>query len=238
MGIQWAKRGKEAAAAIEKDEAERQQKYEANRRMFRFFMGEDEDAQITFVDGDLTEDKVLDMMTYREHRIFMNGSWNNFFVCTQDVEPCPICETGDNPSIVGVLTVIDHRTYKAKQSGKVFKDTRKLFVAKRDTLKLLQKIATKRGGLAGARFDVSRTGEKSAAVGTSFDFVDKTPIAELRKKYTEKTAEGKTVTYFLPADYEAELAYKSAAELRTLGFGSTPLGTADTKSQKDYSDEL
>ena len=243
--VSWLKKGVEAAKALQKEEAEKQAKAEQSKKMFRFFLAEDEEAQITFVDGDLTPEGVLDIMTYREHRIFMNGTWNNFFVCTQDVEPCPICETGDDPSIVGVLTVIDHRTIQSKKDkNKTYKDTPRLFAAKRDTIKLLQKIAVKRGGLAGCKFDVTRTGSKSAAVGTSFDFVDKTPVAELKKKYVGKDANGKPITLFVPANYETEIIFRSADELRALGFGGNSLGAEDkpkakaATAEEDYSGEM
>lgn len=236
--VQWLKKGVEAAKALQKEEAEKQAKAEQSKRMYRFFLAEDEECQITFVDGNLTPEGVLDIMTYREHRIFMNGSWNNFFVCTQDVEPCPICETGDDPSIVGVLTVIDHRTIKSKKDQtKVYKDQPRLFAAKRDTIKLLQKIAVKRGGLAGCKFDVTRTGQKSAAVGTQFDFVDKTPIADLKKKYMGKDKDGKPVTLFVPANYEHEIVFRSAKELRELGFGGQSIGSADKSDASDATGE-
>ena len=64
------------------------------------------------------------------------------------------------------MTVIDHSEYtvqKGPNAGKVYKNQRRLFVAKEGTLKALNKLAAKpeRNGLAGCTFDVSRGGENT-----------------------------------------------------------------------------
>jgi hypothetical protein len=45
---------------------------------------------------------------FYEHRVRLNGEWENY-ICTAEADqsqPCPICEGGDRPSLVGVMTVI------------------------------------------------------------------------------------------------------------------------------------
>lgn len=215
--LSFIKRGKEASTTMAQEEAKAEMR--SKNKVFRFWMPKDTDAQITFLDGDLDGDQLLDVPFYHEHQVNMNGSWDNHFICTQDTEPCPICEGGLSPSYVGIFTVIDHSEYKSKKDGKLHKDNVKLLVAKRDTIKLLQKIAIKRGGLRGCRFDVSRTGDKSPSVGSAFDFTEKLTEAQLQKQYPDK---------FQPVNYEEYLAsiYSEAKELRKLGFGSTntPVG--------------
>jgi len=218
----WAKTGKAAQKAFEKEEAKKEQQQEQSKRLRRHWMPKNTETQLTFLDGNLDDDGVLDAMVFHEHQVFMNGNWRNWFVCTQDQEPCPICEGGDNPSLVGVFTVIDHSEFE--YNGKTYKNIRKLFVAKTQTMKQLQKIAAKRDGLAGATFDVSRTGDKSAGVGDMFDFTEKRSLAQLKKAYPDVTEWG-------PANYEEEIIYKDADELRAIGFGTdsmigneTPLG--------------
>ena len=93
-----------------------------------------------------------------------------------------------------------------------------MFVCKRETFKRLQKIATKRGGLAGWTFDVSRIGDKSPSVGSDFDFVEKRDAAALMKAYGLEKDE---VT---PHDYEEVLIYRDAGELKQLGFGTIGVG--------------
>lgn len=214
----WMMAGKKAAHAFDEEEKKAEQKKAESSKLFRFFLKPGEGAEITFVDGDLDDDGVLMAPIYREHRLHINGSWNNHFVCTSDEELCPICEGGDEPSLVATFTVIVHTPYKGK--NKVYKDVKKLLIAKRNTYKMLQKIATKRGGLAGCTFDVSREGDKDAAVGGLFDFSEKHTLEELAAHYKDAD--------FTPANYEEELPYVSAKELREQGFGGpgTPSNAA------------
>ena len=184
MSASWAKTGAAAHTAMAESEAARAAERERNQRMWRFWLETGSEAPITFVDGDLLPDGSLNFFAYHEHTLLLNGTWNNHFVCVREMEPCPICESGDRAAFVGVFTVIDHRQYKTKK-GEVYSDVPRLLVAKADTLKLLSTIAAKRGGLAGARFDVMRIGDKAPSVGSQFDFMEKTPIEELRKKYVK-----------------------------------------------------
>jgi hypothetical protein len=44
---------------------------------------------------------------YYEHTVKVNGKWENF-ACVKELEgECPICESGDSPALVGLLTIID-----------------------------------------------------------------------------------------------------------------------------------
>ena len=217
----FLKKGAAKQAAIKKDDVQKAE-YEQKKKhheehgypLFRFWLNKQESCYITFLDGDLDQDGLIDNPVLYQHQLQLNGSWNNFYVCTADKEPCPICEDGKTPSLVQLFTVIDHRSYESK-GGKVYKNTRKLFVAKRGTMDLLQKIATKRGGLTGATFDASRLGEKAPAVGDSFDFERKTPLETIQAKLGEE---------MVPADYEHEFEYKTADELRAEGFGGVVIG--------------
>jgi hypothetical protein len=140
---------------------------------------------------------------------------------------------------VGVFTVIDHRSFTGKD-GKVYKDTPKLFVAKKETIKQLQMLGGKRGGLAGCTFDVARTGDKSPSVGSMFDFIEKTPVEDLKKKYVRKNDKGVVETYFVPANYEHECQYRTAEELREAipSLASVaPMGHV-SQADKDLADQL
>lgn len=224
----WAKRGKAAQEEMEKYDKDAEKHFEEMNRMWRFWVPKGESATVTFVDGDLLDDGTLDMLTFREHMVKVNGEWENY-VCIAEQEPCPICEGGDFPSLVGVLTILDHRSVKGKKG--VYKDTPRLYVAKKGTIKLLQQAATKRGGLAGCTFEISRLNENDPTVGGSFDFERKRSVAECQKEYTRKGKDGKTSTTFVPADYEKEIVYLPGKKLREMGFGTgKPIGAADTEA--------
>lgn len=207
--------------------------------MWRFWMPDGEDRQITFLDGELDEEGMLDIFMFYEHTVRMNGNWEHF-VCTGDVDqsqPCPICAAGERPSFVGVMTVIDHSQHtvkKGQNAGKVIANTRKLFVAKQGTIRQLTKLAVKRGGLAGCTFDVSRTGDKEPAVGNQFDFVQKfASYEEIAQKYGLKIEEVQ------PANYEEEIRYRTPAELVELGVGKTLSGPGLSQgASSNLKDEL
>jgi RNA polymerase subunit RPABC4/transcription elongation factor Spt4 len=231
-GLKFIKRGAQAQAIA--DQEEKKAELRGKDNVFRFYLPKEKSCEITFLDGNL-KDGILDIPFYHEHQVNMNGSWQNWFICTQDEEPCPICDGGTSASYVGILTVIDHSEYTSKKDNKVHKDGVKLFVAKRDTIKLLQKYAAKRGGLRGCRFEVSRTGDKSASVGSSFDFTEKMTESQLVASYGSK--DPKVPDRSKAVDYEKHLGgmYQPASELRKLGFGEmqAPIGSESGGAEYD-----
>lgn len=239
--MSFLKKGKQAHAQVAQVEADAEARRAASDAPRRFWIPENKETQITFLDGDLDGDGLLSMVTYWEHQLKIGGHWRNWFPCTQVEEPCPICEANHNPSLVAAFTVIDHSEYKDR-NGVTHKNEKRLFVCKRETLARLQKLATKRGGLTGVTFDVSRTGEKSAGVGDTFDFVEKLTPAQIKKKYGLDDAQ--------PYDYDEVIVYRNAAELRKAlpgvvaddGDDDGGVGSADAKaaadSVNDYEDEV
>lgn len=226
MGVSFIQKGKAAQQAIAREEANAKRiEEERKNKVFRFRLPEETDGAITFLDGDLDDDGLLEVNQFWEHTMLLNGSWDNHFVCVEAEEPCPICEGGSKPTLVGAFTVIDHSEW-VDRKGETHKDERKLLVAKRQTLKLLQKIATKRDGLTGCTFEVTRTGDKSASVGNQFDFYTKNTVNALKKRYGDDAD---------PIDYEAVIQYRTAKALRELGFGAEkhdPYDDEDTPPPK------
>ena len=238
MGVNWMKTGAESAKVAEQDAQEKKAWQEAQGSTWRFFLKEGEEARITFVDGDLVDSevgKILGPPRYYEHNLQINGKWGNTFVCPEKTMPgsgyhCPICAAGDRASLVALFTIIDHREFKGK-NDKVYKDSKRLVVAKPNTMEILTKIALKRGGLAGCTFDVSRMGENSAAIGSIFDFVEKNEINELQAAFTEEIeVNGKkaVVSKFTPVEYDKEIVFRSPEELVALGVGKPVISGAGT----------
>jgi hypothetical protein len=217
-GFSFLKRGPEAQETFAKEEFKAEQNMK--KKTYRYFVTKGETSALTFLDGNLNSDGLLDIPYFYEHNVQMNGKYGNYFVCTTDAEPCPICEGGLQHSYVGLLTVIDHSQYTSKKDGKVYKDTVKIFAAKRDTIKQLLIYATKRGGLRGCRFDVSRTGDKSPSVGNMFDFTSKATEGELKASWGVNSE---------PVNYDEYISslYLPAKDLRKMGFGSSaaPIGS-------------
>ncbi len=228
MAVSFLKKGKEARKAASQVDAETQKRREdSENRIKRFWLKRGTERRVTFLDGSLDDNGELVLTTYYEHNLYMNGRWNNFFVCAgNEEEPCPICEEGNLPAYCAVFTVIDHTKY-TDRNGKSHKDDVSLLVAKRQTQQLLEMQAAKRDGLAGVTFDVARTNEEqAAAVGTMFDYVGKNPVKAICNKFK--------VTG--PLDYEEVLGFKSASELRKMGFGKTDK-TGDEPDVEDPNEE-
>ena len=228
----WMRTGKDAKQALNQEEAKAEERKAEAGKMWRFFVTPGKDAQITFLDGKLDEDGMLDIPVWYEHNIRLNGE-RETYACTagkDQSQPCPLCEMGDKPAFVGVMTVIDHTPHtilNGPNKGKVIQNTRKLFVAKRLTIKLLTKYAIKRGGLAGCTFDVSRPDEKNAAVGESFDFVQKfEKLSEIAAKWSLKLEDVQ------PANYEEEFTFRTPEQLIALGVHKAQLNTKGYKSGK------
>jgi hypothetical protein len=220
----WAKTGQAAKAALAHEDQKAEERKAEQGKLWRFFLGDGEEGQITFLDGKLDKDGMLDIPIFYEHRIRINGEWQNY-ICTAEIDqsqPCPVCEKGDKPALVGVMTVLDHRQHTIKKgpnAGKMITNTRKLFVAKRTTIQTLTKLAVKRGGLAGCTFDVSRSNDRAAAVGDMFDFTQKfSTLSEIAEKFSLKLEDVQ------PANVEEEIIYRSPEKLIELGVGKAQIG--------------
>lgn len=229
VAMSFIKKGAAAQQSMAQEDMKAEQRSKDN--MYGFYIPNGAETQITFLDGEVKEG-MLDIPFYYQHSVFMNGSYNNHFICTNDEEPCPICEGGDSPSFVGILTIIDHSEFTSKKDGKVYKDNIKKFVCKRNTIKLLLKQAIKRGGLTGATFDVSRTGEKEPSVGNQFEFVEKRPLKQLQAEYGNKDKVIAAIKY----DEYLKGVYLTAAQLRKLGFGASqsPIGSEGPVDETAY----
>ena len=234
--MKFLHKGKEGEALTKQAEADvAARRAAAGKKTFRFWMPDGAETKITFLDGELSEAGLLDVPRYWEHNLQLGGSWKNWFPCTKDEEPCPICDI-KQPALVYAFTIIDHTKWaEKKDTSKVHHHERKLYICKSDTFKRLSKLAAKREGLTGCTFDVSRIGDKAENVGNDFDFIERLSFKELRKKYgMEKKGKTENNKVVQPYDYDEVIKYHTAAELREMGLGSgeAPVGTEDVKKDK------
>lgn len=235
MALKFMKKGTEGEQLTKQADADTERRKAAGGgSVFRYWMPDGSEKQITFLDGELSEAGLLDVPRYWEHQLKLGDSWKNWYPCTKDEEPCPLCDI-KQPSLVYALTIIDHSEWEDKKD-KVHEHERKLYICKGDTYKRLSKIAAKRGGLTGCTFDVSRIGDKAEAVGNDFDFVEKLSLKKIAKKYgleTKGKAENNKVA--LPYNYDDVIEYHTAEALREMGLGSgekPPVGSEDVKKGK------
>ena len=128
----FLKSGTAAQEALATEEAKAEMAKAEAGKAWRFMLKDGEEKRVTFLDGDLDENGMLSDQRFYQHTLFVNGNWMNF-VCTSDVDqsqPCPICAKNDKdsrPSLVGVLSVIDHSEHVVQQGpnkGNVIKNQR------------------------------------------------------------------------------------------------------------------
>lgn len=218
-------------------EAEAEARKAESDLMWRFFFAEGEERTITFLDGELDDDNQLDIRGVEEHRVKLNGNWRNI-VCTMDSEGfCPACDGGDKPALRGFLTIIDHHPHKIEngpRKGEIINNERKIFAAPISILKKLTAQAIKRGGLTGCTYEVTRSGDKSPAVGSDFEFVEKLDLEDLAEKY------GLDEEGVSPANYDEEIVLRTSDELIALGVGKAPTGPGFNKKKpsKKVGDEM
>jgi hypothetical protein len=227
-GMGFLKKGADAQAMFKQEQAKIEANKEKQGKMFDFRMKEGEERRITFLDGDIGPDGILNITMYHEHNLQMAGGYDQY-VCTAEVDtsqPCPLCAISNKRYLVGLMTVIDHTPYTIKsgaKAGNTVQNQKKLFKCKQGTIKILSKIASKKGGLTGWTFDASRSGgDKTPAVGDNF-------IPDLQWESRGAFAKEQSLKpdEVQPADYNAEIVYKSPEELIDLGIGKnfTGVGT-------------
>lgn len=231
----FLKTGKDKVAAFEQDEMRAKRQEAEYGKLWRFYISlksDIEDYVITFLDGDLDEDGAIENPVFFEHNVKIGGNWTQFVSCQED-EPDPLQESGKEPYLAQAFTVVDRTEYE-DDDGNVYPPKKKLFVAKRKTMKQLQKIAAKRGGLAGCTFTISRTGKNAPNVGDHFDFEEKISLKELKKELKAEGVDKEDLDdIIVPADYEEELTYYTADELLRMGL----VEDQGTISQRDADDD-
>ncbi len=250
----FLKTGSARQAAIKADEQRAKAQAEKRGKLFRFYINAKKDLNkdftITFVDGNLDDEGMLENPVFHEHTLKVAGKITNFVSCC-DREEDPLQAAGQEPYLAQAFTIIDHTGYTDKD-GVDHPHQKRLLVAKRNSMKQLQKLASKRGGLTGCTFEVSRTGAKQPNIGDTFDFVQKGDLKALLKEMTAdgaykdikdaKERSEKLANLIVPADYEGkELTYYSAAELKKMGLvdiQATINAKVANEDAADVNDEL
>lgn len=225
----FLKTGKEANKELKTVQAEYEARKEQMDKPFRFSLHKDgEEGKVTFLDGDLDSDGLLQKVCFYEHHVKLAGRWGNFFVCPGEFEPCPICEEGEyQKEFVVVFTVLDHRKYVGKDD-KVYQHQRKLFVCKSGTLEQLQKIASKKDGLVGVTLELTRTGSKKARVGDLIMYEKTQDLKKVAKKLGAEEV--------LPLDYDECFPSYTGKELEDFGFILSSVGS-EMEVEDDIDDD-
>lgn len=221
----WLMTGAAAQAVAEEHRNAAEERKADRDKSWRFYMKPESDVRLFFLNGELMtegeEKGSFDITFVEEHSIRPNGSKvPKFYVCISRSESCPLCESGNFASFVGLFAVIDTTKFENKD-GKIFQNKKKILAAKGQTIKKLAKKAQIAGGsLAGVVMDVSRSDSRSATVGDEFEIVGTFPLEALGKKVDLKNWES---VIAIP-DWAHELTYLSAVEMREKFHFDAPSG--------------
>lgn len=210
---EWFKRGEGAFERFEKFERER----DDNSGPHRFFLKPGGSAKITFLDSD--------GFGFLEHNLKLDGRWGHHYTCLRDFSECPICDAGFKPSWVMVWTIIDHSRYVSERTGKEYRNTKKLFVAKQAVInKLKRRKESLDGDLTFALFDIRRDTHKECSTGEDIEFLKRLSVDDIVKLKPE----GMTQQEWLqPFDYVKIFEPKSVDMLRRLINAEPPIGADD-----------
>lgn len=142
------------------------------RYVSRFKMKPGEEKLITILVGPFF---------FREVEMEINGYYGNYFVYV----PGGILDTQDvKPYEVYLYGILNHSSFTAKSSGKVYKDYFQWYPCKANTALQLQGLESKQGGsLVGTKWSVKRSTKKAARTGDSWYPEGKMTIEMLREKY-------------------------------------------------------
>ena len=225
----FLKRGAAAKQAVQEEDAKAEERGAPNTsRMRRFYIGYNEDSQITFLDGKLDEDGVLDFPRFYEHKIQVGGDWKNF-VCTAEIDTeralPDLREPATRRRLVGVMTVIDHSTYTVKKGPNAGKTYHEPAQAVRRQGRHDQAAATSSPSSPSAMAwpaapSTSRAARRTSTrrrSATTFDFVDQAQDARRDRREVRPQARGVPACRLRRP--RGEIVYLPPAKLIELGIG-------------------
>ena len=128
-----------------------------------------------------------------EHQLQIDGNWRNWATCVRGLEGykyCPICKLSDKIKkfwryYAGAYKIIDHNEW-TDRSDVFHKDTPLLMIARKDSLAVFRNHANIRSGLVGCRYNVFRSGSKSASIGDDWNFLEKITEEQMVEMYGDE----------------------------------------------------
>lgn len=222
-GKSWFQRGEEGKKRAAEEDAATQARREQRGGPRRFWLKNDTSAKVTYLD---TPDVFL-----HEHNLKLAGKFYNYFTCLKDIDTCPICEDGDQPSYIVAATIIDHRKYTDKD-GKEHVNQKKLIVFKgRARQRIMKKIERRDGDIKYCAYEMSRgSSGTECSTGEDFEFIKQLTKAQLM----QLAPKGETEDWLKPLDYEEIFKPKTAEDLRKILGGEVPVGAGESEDDDPF----
>jgi hypothetical protein len=184
-----------------------------------------------------------------EHNIKgRSGRYDEFTSCIAEDANCPVCAANPDklPYFAMYLTVIDLTPFTTREGVEV-PWSKKLLVAKPMQAKKLNRIFDRQGTLRGAVLEMTRDGEKEAAIGdpTFVEFFDEDMLAQYVDSYETQDKKIVDVIGGEVFDYEALFPAQTEEMLSALVGGGGPatrashernIGTRASRGGDDWQD--
>ena len=220
----WFLQGQAGRKRDEQEAAAAEARRKAQGASRRWWLEKGEEALLTFLD--------TPWFFYYEHHMKIDGKWGNFFTCFKEMEECPLCDSGHNPSYCLAATVISHKTWVDKQ-GFEHSNEKLLLVLKGSAKKaVLRQVDRREGDLSLCTFLVARDdGETSVNTGDVFEFQRRLTKEQILKLKPDDVDESDD-EWLAPVDYAEVLAPLDSAELYKIVGTDPPKGSSESAAHK------
>lgn len=215
---------------IQKQDVARELRKSQVKEPFRFFVTPGESREIVIIDDEPT-------FFRQEHAIKKKGQKGMMFApCVDESTNCPLCTTSDRPSYFAMyLTVLDLTTYINRDDEEITW-SKKLLVVKPSQQKKIVRLWEKEGTLRGMVLEMTRDGDKDAAIGNDINFVEFMPEEELDTyvtEYEDKEGTVHEVIGFEEFDYEAIFPEMTEKQLQAIaGVPITSSGRTSSRTTR------
>ncbi len=219
-------RGAEGRRRVDEELARQKQRSEARKKQgnvpFRFYVPVGETREIIVVD------EAPEVFVYEHNLPGPDKKYRTYTPCIKEDQNCPVCESQDKESYYALmLTVIDLTPFETR-SGDEVQFSRKLMCVKIGQQKKFLRFFQKNGSLRGAKFAMTRDGEKDAAIGNDIEFlefVEEEDLQTYTREWEDKDRKVHTENCFEVLDYDELFPEVTEEELRALVGGRPAPGS-------------
>ncbi|MBC8549554.1 MAG: hypothetical protein H8D23_07870, partial [Candidatus Brocadiales bacterium] len=204
---------------------QKEQAEQGNVREWRFKLAASPPGDFVFLAD------IYTLLLVNQYSRIVNGKTNyyNYETCIRDIEgECPLCENGNNASLVSVATIVDFTEYTKKDGTKTGPRKKIIVLKKGGTERFLRK-QEKLKGLKYKKFELFRSSDQKAeATGTDAEYEKDVDINVLKKFCPEGQDANEWIK---PFDYGEIFKPKSASEIRRLIGISDPVGSTESEPE-------
>ena len=210
---------------MEKTEAQRELTRSVMGSPFRFYCPAGESREIVVVDD-------APNFFRHEHNLQNQRSkkWDIFVACINDHANCPVCKETDRSSYFAMyLTIIDLEPYE-NRNGETVEWSKKLMVVKQTQQKKIMRLYERHGTLRGMVLQMTRDGDKDAAIGNDIEFIEFMSEEDLESyvtSYEDQNGKEHEVIGAEPFDYDAIFPEPTEQQLRAIVGGKAEAGSRE-----------